>query len=326
MSNFLDQVSNELSSGAENTETVDVQVEKPEETVEPVDKPSEEVSEQPDKTTEETVADPEPDPKPAEETPAEAPTEHKPKDTSQFSKEEKAQFAFKRQMEKQKAKHDAEIAELKNSWSKQFEEFKASMQKPEEPKHREDFESDDEYIDYLVAKKYDAKVAESAKKAEEEANTKREQDELTKQQEEVAAQFNERCRKCFTDDEVYDKFSKNVNKGLANGLAELLDEAPVVRDYVFQNPNGPLILNKILDDRDSFVRIMSKAANPIEATIEMHEMAKELMAAPAPESTQTAPQSGRMPSLGKPGAAPGPSAPNVFDSEQSLLDFMRGRK
>ena len=108
---------------------------------------------------------------------------------------------------------------------------------------------------------------------------------------------------------------------MANGLADVLDEAPAVRDYIFSNPNGPAVLNEMLQNKDSFVRVMRLAANPMDAVIECHELARELASRVAEPAPAPAP---KMPSIGKPGAGGSTrTAPDMYHDDASLIDFVR---
>lgn len=332
MSSFLDETVKSMNDDTAPEVTVD-ETPKPEETVQPTETPAEQVEPKAEPTEE-----PQPEPEQTQDAPKEEPvepTEPKPKkDLSGLTKEQKAEFAFKRQLEKQKSKYEQEISKM----SEQFASIQQSIDelknpKPkEQPKTRTDFASDDEYISYLAGESVKGVMAErdadAKKRAEEEAAQKAMEEEEAKRQKEVTDRFTSNCAKAFTDEARYAEFAKRVNKGLSNGLGELLDNVPTVRDYLFENPNGPLVLDKMLTDRDSFVRIMSRASNPIEATIEMHEMAKELLSAPAPAPAPVPqPETPKpiMPTIGKPGKGSSSSAPDVFSSDDALLKYIRGR-
>jgi hypothetical protein len=83
----------------------------------------------------------------------------------------------------------------------------------------------------------------------------------------------------------------------------------------------------MLSDRDSFVRIMALKDSPMDCTIEMHDMARELRSAPRTEPAPAEqPPVQKMPHLGKPGSG-GPKASVSFaDDDQSLIDFVRGKR
>lgn len=327
---FADEVINEISSAEPAPESV--QEPTPTET-EQVDKPAETVAEEPAKETEpevdkaETVEPKEEEPTQTEEP---APAQPKPKkDLSGLSKEEKAEFAFKRQLEKQRNKYESEIAKMNEQFAtinKKLEEIK-NPQPKEQPKTRTDFDSDDEYISYLAGEQVKAQMEkrdadEKAKAEQEEANKAMEAEEAKRQQE-LTERFTSNCQKTFGNEADYAEFAKKVNRGLANGLGELLDQVPNVRDYLFTNENGPRVLNRMLTNKEDFVRVMSLANNPIEATIELHEMAKETLSAPADTAPQQPTTVSVMPNIGKPGKATSNSAPDVFGSDKSLIDFVR---
>lgn len=260
------------------------------------------------------------------------PNEPKPPkpDLSTLSKEEKAQHAFQRQLAKQRSKYESQIQAMHESFQKQFDDFRNEFKKSqpkEAPKTREDFESDDEYIKYLVKSQNDDYRAEldakNAKEAEEKAARDREQKEYQEQQQALAGTFQENCRAAFADSESYGAFAAKVNKGISNGLGEILDNAPAIRDYIFGNPNGPAVLNEMLSSKESFVRVMRNAGSPMDAVIEMHEIAKEINGKNAPVNPVD--QKARMPKLGKPGAKSSGAKTGVFGSDRDIINFIRSR-
>lgn len=269
------------------------------------------------------------------ETPAEdkqEPPKEKP-DLSQISKEEKAEHAFKRQLSKQKEKYESQIKQMHDNFQKQLDDFKAEFKKSqpkEPPKMRKDFETDDEYIKYLIKSQNDEYRQQmdeqsSKERAEKEAKDKEAQ-EAAEQQKQLADTFQRNCRASFQDEKAYGEFAQKVNKGIANGLGEILDNAPAIRDYLFYNQNGPIVLNEMLSNKDSFVRVMQNAGNPMDAVIEMHEIAHELKTkAATPVETPVEQPKPTMPKIGKPGAKSGGANTSVFSSEKDLIKFIRSR-
>lgn len=329
----MDEIKNEQPAAAEAT----VVEEKPQQEETPVETPSEEPKPEETKPSEEWSNEPpkdwskpeedkptEEEPKPAEDKPAEP--QPKP-DLSKLTKEQKAEHAFQRQLAKQKEKHKAEMdaqrEELRKEFQSQIDEIKKSVAKEEPAKTRNDFDTDDEYIGYLTQRGVDQRMAQidaDNAKAKAEADAKaKEEAEAAEQRQQVADYFNANAKQTFGDG--YAEFEKTVQKGVANGLADVLDEAPSVRDYIFSNPNGPAVLNEMLLNKESFVRVMRLAANPMDAVIECHELAREIAsrkAEPAPAPTP------KMPSLGKPGAGGSTrTAPDMYHDDASLIDFVR---
>ena len=338
---YLDKVTEEITGNAGSHEQpVETKVETPVETKEEpkVEMPTETKEEPPKETKVETPVETS-----KVETKVETPVETKkdepkvetkdePKkekpDLSKLTKEEKAEHAFRRQLEKQKAKYETQIQQMHDNFQKQFDEFRSEFNKSkpkEEPKTRSDFPSDDEYIKYLVKTQNDAERAELEEKRAKEEKEKREFDE---QQRAVSESFQQNCRAAFEDDQTYAAFATKVNKGIQNGLGEILDNAPAIRDYVFGNPNGPLVLNEMLSNKESFIRVMSNAGNPMSAVIEMHELAREIAnrsKQPDPTPAPQPEQPKQMPHLGKPGTVSGGARTSVFDSDRDLIKFIRAR-
>lgn len=288
-----------------------------------------------DKPAEEQQEETQVEDKPAEETQVES-KPAKP-DFTKLTKEEKAEHAFQRQLAKQKSKYEQSLADMQTNFTSQIADLKKQIQdsKPAPKlKTREDFPldegGDDEYIKYLAEQKVEKIMADrDAKQKEEEAQKAKEQaalDEAKRQQDELSRQFNEYAKQTFTTDESYKAFTDLVNKAVDRGMGEVLDKAPAVRDFLFSEPSGPMILNEMLNNKDAFVRVMSSAKNPMKCYLEMHDMEKELVARAA-EQTQQQQQTHKMPSIGKPGAgASTATAPDMWHDDASLIDFVRRHK
>ena len=300
---MMDDLLEEFSKDTDTTVTA-TETEQPKETETPKEEPKEtkeapaEQSEQVD-TKPEQVSEPKPD-------------------LSQVSKEDKAAHAFRRQLSKQKEKHAQEIEDLKKSFQTQFDEFKASLKPKEEPKTRKDFATDDEYIKYLnkqgleevLAEQKEEAKAEAERKAEEEAN-----DAMTRT-------FATNSHNVFKDPASYEAYANRVSKALDNGLGEVLDQVPAVRDFVFRNPEGPIVLDKILQSREAFVKVMTQT-DPTMMIIACHELANERPAEPqsAPVAQETVHQ---MPHIGKPGAQKvSADAGSMFNSDKDLISYIR---
>ena len=181
------------------------------------------------------------EPKPAEEpNPEEPKPEDTPKKPSDFTPQERAEHAFKRQLAKQREKYEAQLKEQADKFAdmqKQLDELKKSTAPKPATKTREDFQTDDEYIDYLVKKRYDAEMEktnadraeEERKRSEEEAQRKQQEQELQQQQQtwidNVSNAFN-------GDEKRKSDFFKRVQYCQQRGLGEILDKVPVAADFL----------------------------------------------------------------------------------------------
>ena len=348
MGYYADKLREQLGSSAdaEPAETVETPSETPSETSEEVVNDNQDVvnEDQPSETVDQTPeTEDQPSEEPKEDEPKEEPSEEQPKeekpDLSQLTKEEKATHAFQRQLSKMKEKHKAELEEqreaLKKEFQAQFEEFKKSQteKKEEEPvKTRDDFADgkggDEAYIKYLTKQGYMEAKAEDDKRlaeqrAKEEEQKQREAEEQAQRQQ-VADYFVQNAKADFGDE--YAEFEARLDKGVKNDLQGVLANAPAVQDFIFGTPDGPLVLNEMLKDRNAFVRIMSRGSNPTLAIIECHDLARELRQkrAMASQPVETAP---KMPRMGKPGAGSSrPTAPDIYTDPAAMLDWVHRRR
>lgn len=311
----IDEIKNEQSAAVEAPVEETTQQVEPTVTETPAEEPKPEETTQPEpEHTEEEVPPVAEEPKKVEPKP----------DFSQLTKEQKAEHAFQKQLAKQKAKYESSVEDIKKSFQSQIDELKKSMtSKKEEPmKQREDFDNDTDFVDYLTMRGVDKRLAErdeaDAKARAEREEAEKAEREANERQQEIANYFNTNAQNAFG--EQFGDFEKLVQKSVANGLADVLDQAPSVRDYIFTNPNGPVVLNEMLRNRDSFVRIMSRGASPMDAVIECHDLAREIASrAPAVEQPKQT-----MPNLGKPGAGSAPrTAPDMWNDDSSLIDYVR---
>lgn len=251
-------------------------------------------------------------------------TEKKPpKDLSGISREEKAAFAFRRQMAKRESKfeealksRDSEIENLKKAISE--------LQAPKEKKSRKDFENDDGYIDYLASQRVDAKWAEKeAKAAEEKAKADREyaeQQEYQARTQESIDNFRTAVKDTFTDEAQETAFKANVAKAYRSGFAELLDAVPPAKSFLLENgTTGVRVLDKILSDREAFGRVFKPNQDPVSMLIELHAIAHEVNQPKATAVTEPAP---KKTAIGRPGQGQG-GAPGELHGRDLILHMRK---
>lgn len=249
-----------------------------------------------------------------------------PKDLSGISKEEKAAYAFKRQM----AKRETRFEEALKSRDSEIENLKkaiAELQAPKEKKTRQNFENDDDYIDYLASQRVDAKWAEKeAKAAEDKAKADQEaheQQEFQARTQKAIDEFRTAVNDTFTDKAEENAFRENVSKAYRNGLAELLDTVPSAKSFLLENgTTGVRVLDKVLKDRDTFTRVFRPNQDPVSMLIELHAIAHEVN---QPLKTQTAQVTETAPkkqAIGRPGQGQG-GAPGELHGRDLILHMRK---
>lgn len=254
----------------------------------------------------------------------------KTEDDDRFSR---AEFSFRRKIDKMNRKHAEDIAERDAKYKellKQFEELEKRVAPKEEVKTREQFPNDDEYFEYLTERivnkilaERDGKDAERrTKEAEEQKKAKEAEAELVESQQKWLGHVD----KCFGEDEQRkQKFLTKIQYASRNGLGEILDACPVASDFLINNPNGPKVFEAMLNDKDTFVRVFNESAGPLDIYYELRNIERELSADQQNGGTATQKRQ-TMPNIGKPGKkGGGGSKPDIFSDRDAMLNFIRSR-
>lgn len=241
-----------------------------------------------------------------------------------------AEHAFRRQLNRQKQKYEGQIKSLTEGFNKQIEDLRGQISglKPKEPdKTREDFETDDEYIDYLTKKRVDAILAErdaNAKKAaDEEAAKKQAQDDADAEVQEYRNAFNANVDEAFGHDQARRvTFNKRLAYCMERGLGEILDKVPLAANFLMNHPRGPLVFEKILSDKDAFSRAFNeRMLDPMDIYYELRRIDEELKVAAANPAQPV----NRTPHMGRPGKQGGNDAgePDIFTNKDAMLHYLR---
>ena len=278
-------------------------------------------------TTEETT------PPATEET---TPTEKK--KPSEFTPQERADHAFKRQLAKQKEKYEKELKERDEKFAemqKQLDDLRKQTAPKAPKKTRDQFKDDEDYLEYLADERAAAKLkelmAERDQKDAETAKQRAEEEERTRAEEaQVAEQrqlFVQNAENAFSGDEGRKKeFFSNVAYAHEHGLGEVLDRAPVAADFLMYNPSGPIVFEKMLSDRTTFDKIFTEynARNPMSMFMTLNSIAESLKSAPSVQQPPAAPKP--TVHIGKPGKqTAGVQAPDIFSDDDAMLAYLRNR-
>lgn len=313
--------------------------EKPEETKPTEPKPEETKVEQPSETPEKKPEDkPEGPEQPAE--PNEDKTEDKGESEPKPKKEipddpmKRAEYSFRRQLDKNNKKHadelaarDKEIAELKAK----FAEIEKKTDPNNAPKTRKDFESDDDYIDYLTQRRVDKilaeRDAEAKKKADADEEAKRKQKEAD---DEAFAQqriWLDNVHAAFNDEKREQEFLAKVQYCSQRGLGQILDECPAAADFLMNHPHGPRVMEKVLNDQQTFRDVFgdgSRRVSQLDVYYALRRVDERMDDAPAAPATPAAPTKPTMPHIGKPGKqAGGGVKPDIYSDPDEMRAFVR---
>lgn len=180
---------------------------------------------------------------------------------SQYTDLEKAQYSFKRQLAKQRSKHEHEIANLRAEFDKRLAEEIDKVKNPAKyaPKTRKDFEYDDDYVKYLANEQVnaalEAKIAEYAKQQEEE-----------QRQAQVDAEYrsmlDQSVKSIYNTPESEAEWRAKVGEGMKAGLGSLIDSDQDLSNYIIFSPIGPKIMYELATNKKAVQDIFTIGMTP----------------------------------------------------------------
>jgi len=180
---------------------------------------------------------------------------------SQYTDLEKAQYSFKRQLAKQRSKHEQEIANLRAEFDKRLAEEIDKVKNPAKyaPKTRKDFEYDDDYVKYLASEQVneaiEAKIAEYTKQQEEE-----------QRQAQVDAEYrnmlDQSVKSIYNTPESEAEWRAKVGEGMKAGLGSLIDSDQDLSNYIIFSPIGPKIMYELATNKKAVQDIFTIGMTP----------------------------------------------------------------
>ena len=180
---------------------------------------------------------------------------------SQFSHEEQMTYSFKRQLAKQRSKHEQEIANLRAEFDKRLAEEIDKVKNPAKyaPKTRKDFDYDDDYVKYLANEKVnevlEAKIAEYQKQQEEEQRQ-------AQVDEEYRNMLDKTVKSIYNTPEAEKDWRAKVNEGMKAGLGSLIDGDQDLSNYIIFSPIGPKIMYELATNKKTVQDIFTIGMTP----------------------------------------------------------------
>lgn len=238
--------------------------------------------------------------------------QHQKVDKSQFTDMQKAEYSFKKQLGKQKQKYEAMMAQQQ----KAFSDLQSRLDKLENPdkykeKLRDSFQTDDEYIDYIVQQRMNKILDEQNEKAMKEREAEAKEIEFRKTiDDNIAANFK-------TEAEQQDYFTV-VKTAFENGLEKLMDDEKYVAEYILKSPTGPKLLYELAKDPNKVKQVYSQR-DPMSRLFELKMIERELNTKP---SIQQSPNLQKP--IGKPGISKAETV-DMFSNKDNLRSFIRRR-
>ena len=229
-----------------------------------------------------------------------------------YSKEEQAAYSFRKQLGKQRAKYEDQYSQLQQQYTALLERLDR-LENPDKyaPLNRSQFQDDDSYIDALVQQRFDnmwnQKLYEAQQRYSEQA----------KQDQEVQAYKTRQdgnVKKLFKTPEAEQQYRQAIGTALQNGLGELIDSDKDVAQYIMRSDLGPKILYEFATNPKEVEKMFSEGVTEMDRQFMIRDLENRLRS----EITKPA-----MPVIGKPGVQAGAKPGSIFDSDDSILNYLR---
>ena len=229
-----------------------------------------------------------------------------------YSKEEQAAYSFRKQLGKQRAKYEDQYGQLQQQYNALLERLER-LENPDKyaPLNRGQFQDDDSYIDALVQQRFDnmwnQKLQEAQQKYSEQA----------KQDQEVQAyktRQDDNVKKLFKTPEAEQQYRQAIGTALQNGLGELIDSDRDVAQYIMRSDLGPKILYEFATNPQEVEKMFNDGVTEMDRQFMIRDLENRLRS----EITKPA-----MPVIGKPGVQAEAKPGSIFDSDDSILNYLR---
>ena len=229
-----------------------------------------------------------------------------------YSKEEQAAYSFRKQLGKQRAKYEDQYGQLQQQYNALLERLDR-LENPDKyaPLNRGQFQDDDSYIDALVQQRFDnmwnQKLQEAQQKYSEQA----------KQDQEVQAyktRQDDNVKKLFKTPEAEQQYRQAIGTALQNGLGELIDSDKDVAQYIMRSDLGPKILYEFATNPQEVEKLFNEGVTEMDRQFMIRDLENRLRS----EITKPA-----MPVIGKPGVQAEAKPGSIFDSDDSILNYLR---
>lgn len=229
-----------------------------------------------------------------------------------YSKEEQAAYSFRKQLGKQRAKYEDQYGQLQQQYNALLERLDR-LENPEKyaPLNRGQFQDDDSYIDALVQQRFDNMWNQKLYEA------KQRYSEQAKQDQEVQAYKTRQdgnVKKLFKTPEAEQQYRQAIGTALQNGLGELIDSDKDVAQYIMRSDLGPKILYEFATNPKEVEKMFSEDVTEMDRQFMIRDLENRL------RSEITKPT---MPVIGKPGVQAEAKPGSIFDSDDSILNYLR---
>ena len=229
----------------------------------------------------------------------------------EYTPEERASYSFRKQLNKQKAKYEGQYNNLQAQYNELLERLNR-LENPDKyaPLNRGQFQDDDSYIDALVQQRFDNMWNQRLQEAQKQYQEQAQQDQEVQA---YKSRQDENVKKLFKTPEAEKQYREAIGIALQNGLGDLIDSDKEIAQYIMRSDMGPKILYEMAMKPDIVQGMFDDSVTPMDRQFKIRELENNLrasMVTPAPV-------------IGKPGVKSQASQGGIFDSDDSILNYLR---
>lgn len=242
----------------------------------------------------------------------------------QYTDLQKAQYSFHKQFSKQRARYEKQLADRDNQLREMMERLER-LEHPEKyaPKTRNDFQTDDEFINHIVDGKVEALLKQKLEDYQKQEEENRKQSELESK---YKTRVSENVAKLYADEAARKEYQSVIDTALSEGLGDVLDQDADLSRYIMLSPLGPKIMYELASNEEAVESLFGEGVTPLERQFKIREIEARLAQAPAAPAAPTAVQTPEPPKpvvMGQPGKTHGTPNKDIFSDTNALREFLR---
>lgn len=229
-----------------------------------------------------------------------------------YTPEEQAAYSFRKQLNKQKSKYESQYGQLQAQYNELLQRLD-KLENPQKyaPLNRQNFQDDDSYIDAIVQQRFDNMWNQRLQEAQQKYQEQQQQDQEVQA---YRSRQDENVKKLFKTPEAEQQYRAAIKTALDQGLGELIDSDKEIATYIMRSELGPKILYEFATKPQEVQKMFDENVTPMDRQFMIRELEGRLrneMVKPA------------MPVVGKPGLSTQAKQGSIFDSDDSIINYLR---
>lgn len=229
-----------------------------------------------------------------------------------YTPEEQAAYSFRKQLNKQKSKYENQYGQLQAQYNELLQRLD-KLENPQKyaPLNRQNFQDDDSYIDAIVQQRFDNMWNQRLQEAQQKYQEQQQQDQEVQA---YRSRQDENVKKLFKTPEAEQQYRAAIKTALDQGLGELIDSDKEIATYIMRSELGPKLLYEFATKPQEVQKMFDENVTPMDRQFMIRELEGRLrneMVKPA------------MPVVGKPGLSTQAKQGSIFDSDDSILNYLR---